>query len=284
MSPGPAPNGLARWRDRIVPPLRRTLHAAEDELLPPRCLSCSALISPNESAPDRLGPCCRPTRRWPPIPCLGCLGRGATEPDPDSAEGCCPRRGEHRSLGEDADEFVERPLIRLVAHRDPLRAMLLAAKWGGAVDRVTALGAWLASAVVLGLGSPPPIDGVVPIPRSRRRRLRYGRPLAEDLAAEVARRLRRPLHSPLRRAHGPPQTSLDPEERRRAPGRAFTVTSKGRATLRGSRVLLVDDVWTTGATARGAASTLEAAGVEIVIAVLTVAPLPDGRSPLPPAP
>jgi predicted amidophosphoribosyltransferase len=150
--------------------------------------------------------------------------------------------------------------------------MLLAAKWGGGDDRVPALARWLAAACRLGLGSPVPIDAVLAVPRSRWRRLRHGRPLAESLAAALARELRRPLLPPPRRRGGPPQTSLGAAERRRAPRGAFRVPPRLRARIAGRRLLLVDDVVTTGATLAACAEALEAAGARHVTgAVVTYA-------------
>ena len=70
-----------------------------------------------------------------------------------------------------------------------------------------------------------------------------------------------PLVDALERRHGgSTQVGLHPAERRANVKRAFTVRADARATLTGARVLLVDDVLTTGATAMEAARPLVQAG------------------------
>jgi ComF family protein len=107
-------------------------------------------------------------------------------------------------------------------------------------------------------------DVVVPVPLHRRRLLERGFNQAALLAAEVARRLDRPLDlRTLRRIRRTAaQTARDMEERRRNVRGAFAVRD-GRP-LRGLRVLLVDDVMTTGATVDECARTLLRAGAQSV--------------------
>jgi len=143
--------------------------------------------------------------------------------------------------------------------------MILAAKWGVGEECILPLAQWLARACRIGLGSPPPIDAVIAVPRSRGRRLRHGRPLSEALAGSLARELRRPLLPPPRRRGGPPQTSLDAASRRSAPAGAFRVPRALARRLAGRSVLLVDDVVTTGATLCACAAALERAGARRVI-------------------
>lgn len=66
------------------------------------------------------------------------------------------------------------------------------------------------------------------------------------------------------------QTALHPSERRANVAGAFSVRPGGEATLRMEHVLLVDDVWTTGATALACGQALLAAGAR-AYSVLTFA-------------
>src|SRR3954452_710111 len=92
------------------------------------------------------------------------------------------------------------------------------------------------------------IDGVTWAPPTAARRRGRGFDQGELLARVVARRLRRPCRPMLRRGAGPPQT-----------GRSATARRSGRVALGtvdvpvGSRVLVVDDVVTTGSTLASAA-------------------------------
>ncbi len=251
--------------------LRSSMAIIRDVALPPRCLGCTQMI-PMESSPalrrvsrDPLCPQCLPKGVWPPPACRRCL----LELDRETAD------SPHHACDFCRDVPPPRPLIRIGAHTAPLREMLLAAKWGGGDDRVPALAGWLAKAVCTALGSPPPIDAVMGVPRSLGRRIRHGRPLSESLAGELARTLRRRCLAPIGRRGGPPQTSLDGAARRNAPQGAFRVSDRRARRVKGVVILLVDDVVTTGATLDACAVALEAAGARRVIgAVITSVPPP----------
>ena len=115
------------------------------------------------------------------------------------------------------------------------------------------------SAIPRGLVSVPYL--IVPIPTTRRRARTRGYNQARLLAEVLADRVDMPLVDALERRHGgPTQVGLHPAERRANVKRAFTVRADVRATLTGARVLLVDDVLTTGSTAIEAARPLVQAG------------------------
>jgi ComF family protein len=79
------------------------------------------------------------------------------------------------------------------------------------------------------------------------------------------------MHALERRGHGPPQSSVGSVQQRiRNMTDSFTVRYRFLPRIRGKRVLLVDDVLTTGATASAAAEGLQDAGAKTVD-VLTVA-------------
>jgi ComF family protein len=84
------------------------------------------------------------------------------------------------------------------------------------------------------------------------------------LAAEVSHRLDLPLDTTAmsRRRFTPPQTAQHHDERIKNVRRAFTVTSPER--IKNRRVLIVDDVMTTGATVDECARVLLAAGATCV--------------------
>ncbi|HEX2090961.1 MAG TPA: hypothetical protein VHG28_01115, partial [Longimicrobiaceae bacterium] len=63
------------------------------------------------------------------------------------------------------------------------------------------------------------------------------------------------------------QTALHPAERRANVAGAFTVPDGRRGALPGEHLLLVDDVWTTGATAVACARALLGAGARVVSVV-----------------
>jgi ComF family protein len=108
------------------------------------------------------------------------------------------------------------------------------------------------------------IDAVVPVPLHRSRERRRGFNQAEIAARVVARHLDVPLaRSLLRRVREtPPQASLPAGRRATNLRGGFAVTEEPP-----ERVLLVDDVTTTGSTFDEAASVLRRAGVATVYAL-----------------
>lgn len=98
-----------------------------------------------------------------------------------------------------------------------------------------------------------PIDVVTWPPTTAARRHGRGFDQAEHLAREVGRGLGVPVSPCLTRRAGPSQTGRSAEERRRGP---VYVASP----VPGLRVLVVDDVATTGATLAAAARALRSAG------------------------
>jgi ComF family protein len=120
----------------------------------------------------------------------------------------------------------------------------------------------------------PRVDRVVPVPASRvSLRSRGYHPVLELLREVVRWGVALPL-SPralVRVDDRPPQASLSLAERRRLSSRAFSAAPG--VDLAGCRVLLVDDVLTTGATARACSRALLRAGADSV-AVITLARTP----------
>lgn len=103
------------------------------------------------------------------------------------------------------------------------------------------------------------VDVVTAVPTATWKRWRRGGDFAEDAAAVIAQRLRRPLRRLLTRLwHRPGQTGRTESERRRLPRKAFDL--KGGQGLEGSSVLLVDDVWTTGTSLLRCAERLKEGG------------------------
>jgi predicted amidophosphoribosyltransferase len=122
---------------------------------------------------------------------------------------------------------------------------------------------------------PPAVDAVTWVPLARRRLAERGYDQARALALAVGSRLDLPTVRLARRTvTTAPQARRPGDERRTAMRGAFEPVRPRAGVPR--RVLLVDDVLTTGATAAACADALALAGVDTVV-VLTAARAFAGR-------
>jgi ComF family protein len=113
-------------------------------------------------------------------------------------------------------------------------------------------------------------DAIVPVPMHWWKRWQRGFNQAELLASELSKRTGLPVRRPLRRVHQRAvQAGLTNAKRRANVVGAFLPARRGRR-LDGQRILLVDDVMTTGATASACAKALKRAGA-LHVSLLTVA-------------
>jgi predicted amidophosphoribosyltransferase len=153
----------------------------------------------------------------------------------------------------------------LLAYEGDARVLLAALKYRNRRDVLT----WLADGMAL-LLDPPPGAVVTWAPTTSLRRRARGFDQAELLARAVARRWDAPVRPLLRRRRGPSQTGRSAADRHRHPG--FVVLGRPPA-----RVVVVDDVSTTGATLAAAGRCLGAAGATEVIGLVAARTSP-GRA------
>lgn len=234
-------------------PRRRWLDHLLHTLLPAPCLGCGE-----------------------PLPAKACLGlctpcRGKLSPISRTACAVCaapleafePPPGFHCGACRERPPAFDR-LLALWTYREPLDAVIQGLKF----RRLDYLGKHLAAALREGLGeSLEGFDAIVPVPLHWRRRLARGYNQAERIAHPLAARLGLPLLPALRRTRPtPPQTSLGKADRLANLHRAFRVPHPRR--LNRLRLLLVDDVATTGATLDAAATALRRAGASSVTAAV----------------
>jgi ComF family protein len=194
---------------------------------------------------------CPVCRRPGSVPCAGCTAELA--PAPTMA---CPP-------GVDSVHAV-------LAYEDAGRELVARLKYRNARTIVSWLADRMAALVLASLGPvPPSVPACVTwIPTSRARRVDRGFDQSELLARAVARRLGWPCQRLLVRDRGPPQTGRSLTERRRGPPlRARHRAPQGAPDRAPHVVVLVDDVITTGSSARVAAAALRGAGAGRVIVV-----------------
>jgi ComF family protein len=157
------------------------------------------------------------------------------------------------------------------AHRGVLRQAVLELKFGARLAAVDPLGELLATVIAERWDEWQP-EALVPVPIHWTRRLRRGFNQSELLCAAAARRSGAAvLPALIRTRRTPPQVGRSAEERRANVQAAF----QARSALPYGRVVLVDDVCTTGATLAACAAALRKAGAERVYG-LTVTSEPIG--------
>lgn len=116
----------------------------------------------------------------------------------------------------------------------------------------------------LSLHPPPPFDLIIPVPLHRRKRRERGFNQAELIGNIIGKALSIPLEKKVlkRVKDTPTQTGLSLKEREKNVKGAFKVVKKKR--IKGKKVLLVDDVYTTGSTVKEVSLVLKKAGVRVI--------------------
>lgn len=246
------PRSALRWAE-----LRAVLEPAERWLLPGACLLCGEPIEPGPGQPEE------------PLACGICTTRFSRLPHPQ-----CERCGQPLAPGI-ACRLCETWPARLRKVRSAVwldegaRRAVHLLKYEGWQRLAHSLAAVMAAVIEI-----PPEIVLVPVPlsaaRERSRGYNQSAVLAEALGSRLGVRVRAVLR---RRRETATQTALPPEARRANLAGAFVAA--GRAPV---NPVLVDDVFTTGATLAEAAQALEAAGAATIGGVTfarAVRPLAD---------
>lgn len=235
------------------PALRRIATVLLDLVLPPRCLSCGATVA-------EAGTLC--ARCWRGItflgsPCCACCGLPFDFALGETALcGACSR----------AHPSFERARA-VMRYDEESRRLVLAFKHGDRLHMAPAFGRWMRRAggdLIAGA------DVLVPVPlhwtRLFARRYNQAAVLAHAIHAAGGPSVG--AHWLIRRRRTPSQGKRNAASRERNVKGAFAV-KPGRA-VKGRRIVLIDDVFTTGATVGECARVLRRAGAKQVD-VLTLA-------------
>jgi ComF family protein len=233
--------------------LRRIGRAVVDGTLPPRCLACGTIVD----EPDALcGPCWAAMTFFAPPWCAMC---GLPFPHPMGEDAICADCARDKPSWDRA-----RAVLRYDKHS---RRLVLALKHADRTHLAGALGGWMRRAGAEVLDG---ADLVLPVPLHWTRLFarRYNQ---AGLLAQAIRAAGGPPVAPdwlVRRRRTPSQGRLGAAARARNVRGAFALRP-GRK-IRGKRVVLIDDVLTTGATVEECARVLRRGGAEFV-GVLTLA-------------
>lgn len=254
-----------------LPPAARSLLAGfADLVFAPVCLGCGSLV-PAIASERRLCGACRTRLRELPRPrCPRC-----DSPRPPTVSAALAREG--CSTCELLPPAV-RSLRSAFVLEGPAHRLVHGLKYGGWHCLASLMGSRMA-AVPLGREAEEEVEMVVPVPLSAVRLRQRGYNQAALLADEVCRI--RGLHFRpdllVRSRSTESQTTLHPAERRANVAGAFRVPPESVGTILGRHLLVVDDVWTTGATTLACADALLGTGARAVSVLTFARALPELR-------
>ena len=231
---------LARFANSLRGVLRRSIDVA----LPPLCPSCRDLVTGNG-----LCPTCWSKLAFIAPPYCPRLGIPfAYDPGPGIL-----------SMQAIADPPAYQRARAAVRYDDVARALVHALKYGDRMDLAPMIGRWMAHA---GRELTDGADALVPVPLHRRRlwtrRFNQSAALAEQIARESGVAV---AHAALRRVKATAQqVGLSRKDRAANVQGAFKVAPDAKAEVAGRRLIVIDDVLTSGATANACARALLRAG------------------------
>ncbi len=234
------------------PETDRLLDQLAHFFLPAPCLGCEAALPWRPKALNLCSDCRASIRRADDEHCRLCGAETAT-----GAWLCLPC---HRS----APSFDS--LVAAWSYEPPIDQVIL----GLTFRRLESLAVPVADALGRELSMAGGHDLVTAVPLHWRRRLQRGFNQSDLIARPLARRLGLPYRRILRRTQATQaQSGLTRSERQANLRDAFRPLGRlGGINVEGARVLLVDDVMTTGATLLEASHALKAIGIRRVTAVV----------------
>ena len=220
-----------------------------DALLPPLCLSCHVVVA----EPGSLCPQCWSRMTFLGTPHCACCGLPfEIDPGPDAVCGAC--------AGDEPQFARARAVFR---YDDASKVLILRFKHGDRLEGVGAFALWMARAGAELLAG---ADLLVPVPLHRWRLFsrRYNQAALLALAIGRLSQVAVAPQALVRTRKTPSQGHLGHDARARNVAGAFRVSEHMKETLAGRRVVLVDDVLTSGATVGECARVLKRAGAGAV--------------------
>jgi ComF family protein len=250
--------------ERLSGALRALLGHAVDLALPPLCPACRAPVIGQALCAD-----CWSKLNFIAPPYCERLGTPfAYDPGPGTL-----------SMQAIADPPAFGRARAAVRYDEVARTLVHAFKYGDRLDLAPTLGTWMERA---GRELIAEADVIVPVPLHWRRLWARRFNQSAMLAGIVAKECSRPVvYDALKRVKATAQqVGLTRAQRADNIQGAFSVSAAGRAAIAGRRLVLIDDVLTTGATAEGCTRALMRAGA-VNVDVLTFARVVDAvRAPI----
>jgi ComF family protein len=249
-----------RWGQTLVALGGRLFRMTVDFLVPPKCLACRTTVTQGAclcvTCWQKLTFIDEPVCAVMGLPFAFDQGEGAV-----SAAALAAPPDWDRARAAVAFDDPSRRLVHALKYRDQPEAGLMMASAMARAGRKLLAGA----------------DLVIPVPLHRRRLWQRRFNQSAFLAGIIARRAGKPFVTDVlvRRLPTRTQVGLSHEERQKNVRRAFAADGEKQALLAGKKVVLIDDVLTTGATANACARVLKEAGaaeVDVLVFALVLEP------------
>jgi ComF family protein len=234
---------------------QKTGLALLDFFLPRLCVFCGEVAGEEAAAP--ICAACEAKVEWVASPLCPCCGR--VFPVREGIDHLCG------PCQTEPPPFARARAAALYDEDGPAGQAVKAFKYSRRLDMLPVMHHWLKSPLCLDLVRDSDVLAPVPLHPQRLRQRGFNQALLLTQAFPEV-----PLERELlvRQRHTPPQTGLNPKERRDNVKGAFAVPRP--ELVKGRTILLIDDVFTTGATVRECARVLRRAGAR-EINILTVA-------------
>ena len=242
---------------------RAALRPVIDFALPPRCPGCGTITA----EPHRF--------------CLDCWSKLVFLGEPCCA--ICALPFDYAAAGDPvcAGCLAKRPSFErmraAVAYGDIPRKVALKLKYGGRPGVAETMARFVARHLLADVARDA---WLAPVPLHRWRIWKRGYNQAALIASALARRagLEARLDLIERTRATPPLKAMNPKERRDALRGAFKVAARHRPALKDRTVILVDDVFTSGATANACAAALKRGGAARVEVLCWARVVKDGAA------
>lgn len=228
-----------------------------DLLYPPVCIFCGEILGGKSYEkksktlfPDMLCPACRKT--YPPIKepvCMKCGKRLETELE----EYCFDCEKKEFTFHRNCSIYPYEERIRDAMHNLKYKNAKRNGEFFG-IEMARQLGEWILSLEV---------ETLIPIPLHKKRQRLRGYNQSEVIARALSRQLGIPVVGDvlIRQEDTKPQKELSQKERKINVKNAFKISKND---IQYGKVLLIDDIYTTGATLEAAAQVLRKSGVDDV--------------------
>ena len=258
------------YTKKVYSGIKKAADRLADTIFPPNiyCIACGRPIRPEDVY--SLCPECRQNINWANGKLCRVCGKLLEDWYPRDICGECANRSRSFDSGVTCMQYrqLERRIIKDFKYKGK---SYLARKLSEIIfDKITAMGC--------------KFDIIVPVPMYPAKEKKRGYNQAALLGKYLGERTKTPFRSDclLRVRQTAPMNQLGARERKKNLDKAFQVKDTAKSCLFGKRVLLIDDIYTTGTTAEHCSEVLKACGASEVIIVTIAAgvnqrELPDVR-------